>query len=93
MGQDVAIERLTQLGAEGTAAHSTGEAAEDGTGYRAECDPDGAGDSANKRACLASGQRSADAARSTTHGTESRTDFHGVMERNNFRGVTTGALQ
>ena len=31
VGQDVAIERLTQLGAERTAADTTGQAAKDGT--------------------------------------------------------------
>lgn len=31
VGQDVAIERLAQLGAERTAADAAGEAAEDGT--------------------------------------------------------------
>jgi len=52
VGQDVAIERLTQLGAESTTAHSTGEAAEDCTGYRAECDPDRASDSADEGTSL-----------------------------------------
>lgn len=49
----MAIERLTQLGAESTATDSAGQPTEDGTRYRTECDTDRAGDSANKRARLA----------------------------------------
>ena len=93
VGQYVAVKRLTQLRPERTAAHPTGEAAEDGTGYRAQCDPDRAGDSANKRTSLTASQCSADATRSTTHGADGRADFHGVMERSDFGGVTARTLQ
>ncbi len=80
VGQDVAIERLTQLGAESTATDTAGQPTEDGTRYRTECDTDRAGDSANKRARLASSQSSTDAARGTTQRADGRADFHGVME-------------
>lgn len=80
MGQDVAIERLTQLGAESTATDTAGQPTEDGTRYRTECDTYRAGESANERARLASSQRSTDATCSTTHGADGRADFHGVME-------------
>lgn len=36
VGQYVAVERLTELSAERTSANATGQAAEDGAGYRAE---------------------------------------------------------
>ncbi|EZI30350.1 hypothetical protein PE143B_0100420 [Pseudomonas extremaustralis 14-3 substr. 14-3b] len=93
MGQDVAIERLTQLGAESTAGDTTGQPAEDGTRYRTEGDTYRAGDGANKRACLASSKRSTNAAHSTTHGADGRADFHGVMKRSDFGGMTARALQ
>jgi hypothetical protein len=93
MGQDVAIKRLTQLGTESTAADTAGQPAEDGTRYRTEGDTDRAGDSANKRARLASSQRSTDAACGTTHGADGRADFHGMMERSDFGGMTARALQ
>ena len=93
MGQDVAIERLAKLGAESTAADTAGQPAEDDTRYRTEGDTDRAGDSADKRARLASSQRSTDAARGTTQGADGRADFHGVMEGSDFRGVTTRTQQ
>ena len=38
VGQDVAVERLTELSAERAAAYATRQPAEDGARYRAECD-------------------------------------------------------
>lgn len=38
VGQDVAVERLTELSAERAAAYATRQSAEDGARYRAECD-------------------------------------------------------
>lgn len=84
VGQYVPVERLAQLRAERTTTNATGQAAEDGTRYRTEGDPDGTGESANKRTCLAAGQCSADATRSTTHDADGCADFHGVMERCDF---------
>lgn len=89
----MAIERLTQLCAKSAAADTAGQPAEDGTRYRTEGDTDRASDSANKRARLASSQRSTDAARSTTHDADGCADFHGVMERSDFGGMTARALQ
>jgi len=80
VGQDVAIERLTQLGAEHTTTNSPGEATEDGTRYGAKCDTHRPSDSANKRTSLTASQRSTDATRSTANGADGRADFHGVME-------------
>jgi len=93
VGQDVAIERLTQLGAESTAADTTGQPAEDDTRNRTECDTDRPSNSTNKRTSLAASQRSADATRSTANGTDGRTDFHSVMERSDFGGMTARTLQ
>ena len=93
VGQDMAVERLAQLGAECAATDATGQPAEDGTRYRTECDTDRAGDRANKRTSLTASQCSADATRSTTHGADGRADFHGVMERSDFGGVTARTLQ
>lgn len=84
VGQYVTVERIAQLCAERTTTNPAGQAAEDGSRYRAEGDPDRAGESANKGTCLATGQCSADATRSTTHGADGRADFHGVMERSDF---------
>ncbi|GAD63439.1 Uncharacterised protein [Aquipseudomonas alcaligenes] len=43
VGQYMAVERLTELGTERTTTDATGKASENGTGYRAECDTDRAG--------------------------------------------------
>ncbi|MCY1305826.1 hypothetical protein D9M70_556520 [compost metagenome] len=80
VGQDVAVERLTELSAERAAAYSTGQRAEDGTRHGSEGDADRSGDSAERCAGLAARQSSADASRSTAHGTDGGADFHGVME-------------
>ncbi|HBO3130131.1 TPA: hypothetical protein L4Q91_001797 [Pseudomonas aeruginosa] len=53
MGQDVAVERLTELRAKNAATNSTGEAAEDGARHGAEGDADRAGESADSCASLA----------------------------------------
>ncbi|MDR6579312.1 hypothetical protein J2X88_004211 [Pseudomonas extremaustralis] len=93
VGQDVAIKRLTQLGAESTTADTAGQPAEDGTRYRTECDTDRPSNSTNKRTSLAASQRSADATRSTANGADGRADFHSVMERSDFGGMTARTLQ
>ena len=43
VGQDMAVERLAELGAERTATNASGQTAENGTGYRAEGDADRSG--------------------------------------------------
>lgn len=53
VGQYVAVERLTELSAERTAANATGQAAEDGAGYRAERDADWTSKRADSCASLA----------------------------------------
>nr|EKX7255855.1 hypothetical protein [Pseudomonas aeruginosa] len=93
VGQDVAVERLTELGTDRTATDASGQAAENGTGYRAECYTDRAGDYAERCAGLAACESSADATCEATDSTNGRTGFHGVMERSDFGGVTAGALQ
>ncbi len=93
VGQDVAVERLAELSAQRTATHATGQAAEDGTGYRTEGDTDRAGERADSCASLTTGEGSADAPRNTAHGADGSADFHGVMERSDFGGVTARALQ
>lgn len=44
VSQDVTVERLAELSTDRTAADASGQAAENGAGYRAKCDTDRAGD-------------------------------------------------
>ncbi|MGU2324120.1 hypothetical protein ACSESY_09260 [Pseudomonas aeruginosa] len=84
VGQDVAVERLTQLSTECATTYTAGQAAEDGARHGAEGDTDRAGECADSCASLATYQGSADAARNTTHGADGSADFHGVMEGSDF---------
>jgi hypothetical protein len=93
VGQDVTVERLTELCSECTATNPTGQAAEDGARYGTYGDADRAGERADSCASLATCQGGADATRNTAHGTDGGADFHGVMEGSNFGGVTSRALQ
>ncbi|HCC6625697.1 TPA: hypothetical protein L3878_000169 [Pseudomonas aeruginosa] len=93
VSEDVAVERFTQLSTECAATNPAGQAAEDGTGYRAEGDTDRSGERADSCASLATRQGSADATRNTTHGADGSADFYGVMEGSDFGGVTARALQ
>ncbi|EIY2513063.1 hypothetical protein N1Z81_003216 [Pseudomonas aeruginosa] len=93
MGQDVAVERLTELSAERTATYPAGQAAEDGARYGTEGDAYRAGQRADSCTSLTTGEGSADAPHSTAHGADGSADFHGVMERSDFGVVTARALQ
>ncbi len=93
VGQDMAVERFTELRAERTTTDPTGQAAEDGARHGAEGDADRAGECADSCASLTACQGSADAARNTADGADGRADFHGVMEGSDFGGMTAGALQ
>lgn len=93
VGQDMAVERLAELGAERTATNASGQTTEDGARYRAECDTDRAGDYAERCAGLAACKSSTDATGEAADGTDGCAGFHGVMERSDFGGVTAGALQ
>ncbi|ARS51295.1 hypothetical protein PSMEN_01490 [Ectopseudomonas mendocina] len=84
VSQDMAVERLTELGTERTATDASGQATENGTGYRAECDTNRAGDYAERCAGLAACQSSTDASCETTDRADSSAGFHGVMERSDF---------
>lgn len=93
VGQNVAIERFTQLGAERTATDATGQATEDGARHGTEGDADRSGKRADGGPSLAPGEGSADAARSTTQGADGSSDFHGLMESSYLGGMTARTLQ
>ena len=80
VSQHMAVERLAELRAERTATNSSGEATENGAGYRAKCDTDRPGDSAERCAGLAACQSSANATCETAYGADGCAGFHGVME-------------
>lgn len=80
VGQDMAVERLTELGTERTATDASGQATENGTGYRAKCDTNRAGDYAERCAGFAACQSSADATCEATDRADGCAGFHGVME-------------
>lgn len=84
VGQDVAVERLTQLSAKGTATYATDKAAEDGARYGAKGDADWPSNSTEGCTCLATGQDSADAACYATDGADGGAGFHGGMEECDF---------
>lgn len=84
VSQDMTVERLTELGTDRTATDAAGEAAENGTRYRAECDTDRASDYAEGCAGLAACEGCANATCETAHGTDGGSDFHGVVERRDF---------
>lgn len=84
VGQDVTVERLTELCTQRATTNPTGQAAEDGAGDRAESDTDRAGERADSCASLTTGERGTDAARDTTDGADGRTDFHGLVEGSDF---------
>lgn len=85
MGQDVAIERIPQLRSERTTTNSAGQAAEDGTRYRADGNASRTGEGTNKGSGPTASQCSVYSARSTADGADGCADFHGVMERSDFR--------
>jgi len=93
VGQDVAVERLTELSTERAAADTAGQAAEDGARHGAEGDTDRPGECAERRTSPTTGQGSTDATCETAHGADGRAGLHGVMERSDFRGMTARALQ
>lgn len=93
VGQDVAVERLTELSAERTATYAAGQTAEDGARYRTDGDTNRAGERAECGASLTTRQGSAEATRNTAHGADGRADFHGMVEGSDFGGMTAGALQ
>lgn len=80
----MAVERLAELSAECAATHSTGQTAEDGTGYGAQGDTDRPGECAESRASLATCQGGADATCETAHGADGCAGLHGVMEEATF---------
>lgn len=84
VGQNVAVERFTELRAERTTTDPAGQAAEDGARYGTEGDADRAGERADSCASLTTGEGSADAPCNTAHGTDGGSDFHGVVERRDF---------
>jgi hypothetical protein len=53
VGQYMAVERLAELSANRTTTDASGKAAENGAGYRTECDTDRPGDYAERCAGLA----------------------------------------
>ena len=93
VSQDVAVQRLAELSSERTTADASGQAAEDGTRYRSECDADRAGDYAKRCAGLAACKSSTDATGEATDSADGCAGFHGVMERSDFGGVTARAMQ
>lgn len=93
VGQNVAVERLTELRAENAATNSSGEAAEDGARHGTEGDADRAGESTDSCASLTTSQGSTNATSNTTDSADGRAGFHGVMEGSDFGGVTARALQ
>ncbi len=93
VGQDVAVERLTQLSTECATTYAAGQAAKDGARHGAEGDADRAGERADSCASLTTRQGSADATRNTAHGADGGADFHGVVEGRDFGGMTARALQ
>lgn len=93
VGQNVAVERLTELRAENAATNSAGQTSEDGTRYGTEGYADRASESTDSCASLAARQGCTNAASNTAYGADGRAGFHGVMERSDFGGVTTRALQ
>lgn len=93
VSQNMAVERFAELSANRTATDASGQPAENGTGYRAECYTDRAGDYAKRCAGLAACQGSANATCEATDSADGCAGFHGVMERSDFGGVTARALQ
>ncbi len=93
VGQNVAVERLAELSAEGAASYAPGQTAEDGARHRSEGDTDRPGDSTDCCTGLTTSQGSADATRNTAHGADGGADFHGVVEGSDFGGVAARALQ
>lgn len=93
VGQYMAIERFAELSANRTTTDASGQAAENGAGYRTEGDADRAGDYAEGCTGLAACQSSTDASCETTDSADGRASFHGVMERSDFGGVAARALQ
>jgi len=93
VSQDMAVQRLAELRANRTATDASGQATENGAGYRAESDTDRTGDYAERCAGLAACQGSADATCEATDSSDGRAGFHGVMEGSDFGGVTARALQ
>ncbi|MBT8768721.1 hypothetical protein J7302_21660 [Pseudomonas sp. DB1] len=93
MGQEVAVERFAQLGAERTATNTASQSTKDGARHGSERDADGPGESTERCAGLTTSEGSADATRNTTDGADGRADFHGVVEGSDFWGVAARALQ
>lgn len=93
VGEHMTIQLVTQLGAERTTADTTGQAAEDGAGQRAESDAQRTGNGSDCRAGLAPGQRGGSATCSATDRADEGTDLHGGMQGCDLGGVTARTLQ
>lgn len=93
VSQDVAVELVAKLSAEGAATDASGQSAEDGAGDRANGNAGGASNGANSRPGLTASQCSTDATSGTADRAGSSGNLHGVVEGSDFWRATAGALQ
>ena len=80
VGEDVTIQLVAKLGAECTTADTTGQAAEDGAGQRAEGDAQWTSNGADCRTGLAAGKGGRCTTRCATDRADQGSDLHGGMQ-------------
>ncbi len=93
VGEEVAVELLAQLGADGTASDATCETAQYYAGYGPKYGAKWPNDRPSRSAELPACQSSADAARSAAHGSSRSANFHGCVKRRDASGIAARTLQ
>ncbi|RIY84725.1 hypothetical protein AXW94_11465 [Pseudomonas aeruginosa] len=93
VGEYVAIQLVAKLGAECTTADTTGQAAENGAGQRAEGDAQRTGNGTDNCAGLPASKSGGCTTRCATDRADQGTDLLGRMQGCDLGGVTARTLQ
>ncbi len=84
VGQNMPVQFVAELSAQGATADAPGQAAEDGSRHGAEGDPEWASHRSDAGADLTTGQGGTDTTRSTANGANGRRNFHSLVEGRDF---------
>ena len=91
IGQNMTIQLFTKLSTNNTAAHASGQSAEDGVGYCTERDGKWIGSATNRRGRAGCSERGADSLCCASDGADNGTDSHGCFMKSDFLRVTERA--
>ncbi|MNB57130.1 hypothetical protein D3C87_558190 [compost metagenome] len=88
IGKDMTIQLFTKLSTNNTAAHASGQSAEDGARDRTERDGKWIGNATDRMGCAGCSERGADALCCASDGADNGTDSHGCFMESDFLRVT-----